>query len=51
MEKDKEKKSIFGRLGGNKKKGSCCCSFELEEIPEEDSKNGDESETDSCCKP
>lgn len=38
MSNDKEKKGLFGRLLTPKKDkpGSCCCGFEIEEIPDED---------------
>lgn len=41
MNDEKEKMNLFARLTGNKKtkKNSCCCNFEVEEIPEEDKKN------------
>lgn len=46
----KNKKGLFQRLVGNKppQKSTCCCSFELEELPEEDagSKNKKESSED-----
>ena len=37
MGNQNEKKGLFDRLNGNKKakKSSCCGSFEIEEIPEE----------------
>lgn len=46
---DNEKKGIFGRItGSNKKKNSCCCNIEIEEIPEEESvKDGENSS--QCC--
>ena len=57
MKNENEKKGLFGRLAGNKntKKSSCCCNFEVEELPEENSGNKDEKETkkdkgNSCCK-
>ncbi len=39
MNNEKEKKGLFGFFSGKKaKKGSCCCDFELEEVPEKDGK-------------
>lgn len=37
MKKENKKKSLFERLNVNRKskKSSCCCNFEIEEIPEE----------------
>ncbi|MGD9569143.1 MAG: DUF2703 domain-containing protein [Sedimentibacter sp.] len=36
MDIEKGKKGLLGRITGiNKKKSSCCCNIELEEIPEE----------------
>lgn len=37
MEKDNKKPGFFKKLAGidKEKKGSCCCNFELEEVPEE----------------
>lgn len=56
MQDEKKKKGLFSRLvGSNKtKKGSCCCSFEVEEIPDEDADNKDSkdsscSKDNSCC--
>ena len=56
MKNENEKKGLFYRLRDNKKpkKSSCCCNFELEEIPEEKEENKDEGETSknngkSCC--
>lgn len=56
MEKSNEKKGLFARLNGIKKpkKSSCCCNFEVEEVPEEgkEDKNKKESpkgKDDSCC--
>jgi len=53
---EKEKKGIFERLTGGKKakKSPCCCSFEIEELPEEtaDKKEGEDSlkaKKNSCC--
>ena len=52
-----EKKGLFGRLVGDKKtkKSSCCCSFEIEELPEENADNKNEKissneDNNSCCK-
>ena len=57
MKNENEKKGFFERLFGSKetKKCSCCCNFEVEELPEEntDDKNEKESSKDegnSCCK-
>jgi len=41
MENIKEKNGIFNVLKGKKKdkKSSCCCSFEIEELPEDKNDN------------
>jgi len=56
MKNENEKKGLFERLVGSKraKKSSCCCSFEIEELPEkttdiEDSKDTLKSKRKSCC--
>ena len=56
MENENEKKGLFDRLNGIKKakKKSCCCNFEIEEIPEEKNEKKDEKKTQkgkggSCC--
>ncbi len=54
MKNENKKKGLFARLIGEKKskKSSCCSSFEIEEIPE-DNKNENKSlkkESNSCCK-
>jgi len=57
MGNEKEKKGLFERLTGSKKakKGSCCGSFEIEELPakKEDNTNGKTPKKDkkgnSCC--
>lgn len=49
MDKEKEKKGLFGRItGSKKKKSSCCCNIELEEIHEESDENTTEKNT-GCC--
>lgn len=51
MEKgnDKKKKSLFGSLiKVTKPKKSSCCSFEIEEIPENDDKKEKKSDKDGC---
>ena len=56
MKNENEKKGLLERLLGSKKekKGSCCCNFEVEEIPEENDnkKESQKAEGDgkSCCK-
>lgn len=57
MKKENEKKGFFERLTGKKKapKDSCCCSFEIEEIADENDNNKDketpkEKNGKSCCK-
>jgi hypothetical protein len=58
---DKNKKKGLSKLfGAKKKKGSCCCDLEFEEIPTENNKSNDKSkaaenqavdkEDPSCCK-
>lgn len=53
MTQDNEKKGFFQRLTGNNKpkKNSCCCSIELEEIPEEKNENKEikKEKKGSCC--
>lgn len=56
MKNENEKKGLFARLNESKKakKGSGCCSFEVEEIPdEEQEKNENEKKppkgNSSCC--
>lgn len=56
MEKENEKKGLFARLNKNQKekKKSSCCNIEIEEIPDEDTKNKNEdtspkSKGNSCC--
>lgn len=44
-ENENKKKGLFRRLIGNKKADNSCCSFEIEEIPEEElSKDSEVSE-------
>ena len=46
MKNENGKKGLFDRLNGNKKtkKSSCCCNFEIEEIPEKnDDKKSEKS--------
>ena len=57
MKNENEEKGLFRRLVGSKKapKSSCCCSVELEELPEENADNKNEKEPhkeeeNSCCK-
>ena len=52
-----EKKGLFARLVENMKtkKSSCCCNFEVEEIPEENNDNKSEEKStkdkgNSCCR-
>jgi len=54
---ENEKKGLFERLTGNKKvkKSSCCGSFEIEELPEENADNKNDKiskkeKSNSCCK-
>lgn len=56
MKNENEKKGLFARLNvSNKtKKGSCCCNFEVEEIPQEDQEKENENKSpkgkgNSCC--
>lgn len=57
MTNENEKKGIFTRLNENKKakKGSCCCNFEVEEIPEEENEEKENADQlpkgkgNSCC--
>lgn len=48
-----EKKGLFQRLTGNNKikKNSCCCSIELEEIPEENNEKNEikNDKKSQCC--
>ena len=50
---ENEKKGLFYRLKDNKKpkKSSCCCNFELEEIPEEKEESKDEKNSKENGKP
>lgn len=43
MKKENEKKGLFERLIGSKKdkKSSCCCSFQIEELPDKNVDNKD----------
>ena len=57
MKSENEKKGLFARLTESKKskKSSCCGSFEVEEIPDEndnkkDKETSKESDGNSCCK-
>jgi len=56
MKNENEEKRLLRRLVGNKNsKRSCCCNFEVEELPEENSDNKDMKETkkdngNSCCR-
>ncbi|HML31980.1 hypothetical protein [Sporomusa sphaeroides] len=57
MSKENGKRGFFERLLGNKndKKGSCCGSFEIEEIPNESDNNKDketpkDKKGNCCCK-
>lgn len=57
MKNENEKKGLFDHLAGKKKtkKSSCCGSFEIEEIPDEniDDKNEKtpkQDKSNSCCK-
>lgn len=57
MKDDNENKGLLGRPAGGKKakKSSCCCNFEIEEIPEENTDNKSEGTSKdekggSCCK-
>ena len=57
MKNENEKKGLFERLIGSKKvkKDSCCCSFEIEELPENKEYNTNEKtpkdkKGNSCCK-
>lgn len=56
MKNENEKKGLFDRLNGNKKakESSCCCNFEVEEIPEDNNENKNEKKPrkdkgNSCC--
>lgn len=56
MKDENEKKGLLGHLTGGKKpkKSSCCGSFEIEEIPEENADNKNEEtpkngKGGSCC--
>lgn len=45
MKNENEKKGLFERLVSNKNTiKSCCCNFEVEEIPEENAENKNENE-------
>ena len=57
MKRESEKKGLLERLFGNKetKENSCCCNFEVEEIPEENNTDKNENKQpkdkgNSCCK-
>lgn len=57
MKNENEKKGLFERLAGSKKtkKSSCCGSFQIEEIPEENNDNKSEKKSpkdkgNSCCR-
>lgn len=55
MSKENEKRGFFERLleGKKDKKGSCCGSFEIEEIPDENNKDKEtpkDKKGNSCCK-
>jgi|GEM_PF-938728 len=41
---EKEKKGLFGKKD---KKNSCCCSFEIEEIPEEENQKEQKDSADN----
>lgn len=47
MENENEKKGILKNLGKTKKakKSSCCCNFEIEEIPDETEENKKDSDS------
>jgi hypothetical protein len=55
MENEEKKKGLFARLNNNQKekKKSGCCNFEIEEIPDEETKNNKDetpkSKGGSCC--
>lgn len=57
MKNENEKKGLFEWLAGSKKtkKSSCCGSFQIEEIPEENNDNKSEKKSakdkgNSCCR-
>ena len=57
MKNENEKKGLFARIVENKKtkKSSCCCNFEVEEIPKENNDNKSEEKSpkdkgNSCCR-
>jgi hypothetical protein len=52
--KNKNEKGVFELLKGKKKdkKSSCCCGFQIEEIPDEKDESTDSKSTKeekSCC--
>lgn len=47
MDNGKEKRGLFGRITG-KKKSSCCCSIEIEEVPENEAKANVKNDS-GCC--
>ena len=47
MEEKPKKEGLFKRLFGSGKDGSCCCSVEIEEIPD-DEPEPENKETDSA---
>ena len=53
MAQENEKKGLFQRLTtvSKPKKSSCCCSIELEEIPEENNEKNEikKDKKSSCC--
>lgn len=56
MQNQNEKKGLLNRLTAGKKakKSSCCCNFEIEEIPEEKTEKETQKPTEkgkggSCC--
>lgn len=51
MKNDNEKKGLFDRLNGKAKKSSCCCNFELQEIPNEKEENNQEKSAKDNGKP
>ncbi|NSW92706.1 MAG: hypothetical protein HPY74_19030 [Firmicutes bacterium] len=57
MKNDNEKKGLFDRLTGSRKakKSSCCCNFEIEELPDENTnsktqKTPEKEKGNSCCR-
>ena len=44
MKNENEKKGLFARFKENNKKSSCCCDFEIEEVPEANKEDEDRSE-------